>query len=99
MLVSVLKILGIILEERQVNQQEQPKDDNDDHGSEETAGTIVFVAEMDPAGSVSRAGMLTGDVLLAVQNASVENRSLEDVMAYLAQAPRVVNLRCLRQTI
>jgi predicted metalloprotease with PDZ domain len=90
-LVSVQKPLGIILEERQA----QPQDDSND---DETAGTVIFVTEMDPDGSASRAGVLTGDVLLAVQNASVENRSLEYIMAFLAQAPRVVNLRFLRQT-
>jgi hypothetical protein len=95
-LVSVQKPLGIVLEERQA--QEQHQDDSDDNGSDAIAGTVIFVADMDPAGSASRAGVLTGDVLLAVQNASVENRSLEYVMAFLAQAPRVVNLRFLRQT-
>jgi C-terminal processing protease CtpA/Prc len=100
-LVSVQKPLGIVLEERQAQEQaqEQHQDDSDeDVGSDAIAGTIIFVAEMDPAGSASRAGVMTGDVLLAVQNASVENRSLEYVMAFLAQAPRVVNLRFLRQT-
>jgi hypothetical protein len=95
-LVSVQKPLGIVLEEQQPQPQPQPDDSDDD--DDETAGTVIFVAEMDPAGSASRAGVLTGDVLLAVQNASVENRSLEYVMAFLAQAPRVVNLRFLRQT-
>jgi hypothetical protein len=96
-LVSVQKPLGIIIEVRQAREQ-QKDDTGDDDGSDETAGTVIFVAEMDPAGSASRAGVLRGDVLLAVQNASVDNRSLEYVMAFLAQAPRVVNLRFLRQT-
>jgi hypothetical protein len=96
-LVSVQKPLGIVLEERQAREQHQEDSDEDD-GSDAIAGTLIFVAEMDPAGSASRAGVMTGDVLLAVQNASVENRSLEYVMAFLAQAPRVVNLRFLRQT-
>jgi C-terminal processing protease CtpA/Prc len=94
-LVSVQKPLGIVLEERQA--QEQHQDDSIDDGSDAIA-TVIFVAEMDPAGSASRAGVLTGDVLWVVQNASVENRSLEYVMVFLAQAPRVVNLRFLRQT-
>jgi hypothetical protein len=96
-LVSVQKPLGIIIEVRQAREQ-QKDDTGDDDGYDETAGTVIVVAEMDPAGSASRAGVLRGDVLLAVQNASVDNRSLEYVMAFLAQAPRVVNLRFLRQT-
>jgi hypothetical protein len=41
----VQKPLGIILEERQA--REQQKDDSDDDGSDETAGIVIFVAEMD----------------------------------------------------
>jgi hypothetical protein len=83
LLVSVHISLEIILEERQA--REQQKYDSDDDGSDETAGTLIFVAEMDPAGLASRADVLRGDALLAVQNPRVENRSY--IMALLAQAP------------
>ena len=59
-------------------------------------GGIIVVAEVDPSGSAARAGVKTGDVLLAVQNASVQDQSLEYVLDFLGQAPRVVNLRFSR---
>lgn len=57
----------------------------------------VMVAEVDPSGSAGRAGVQAGDILVAVQNASVETQSLEYVMEFLGQAPRVVNLRFIRR--
>jgi len=56
----------------------------------------VVEAEIDPNGSAASAGVKVGDVLLAVQNASVQERSLEYVLGFLGQAPRVVNLRFSR---
>lgn len=80
-LVSVQKPLGIILEQ----------DNNDEH-----QGNIVVV-DMDTSGSAARAGVQVGDILVAVQNASVENQSLEYVLDFIGQAPKVVNLRFVRR--
>jgi hypothetical protein len=48
-------------------------------------------------GSAADAGVKEGDVLLAVQNASVENADLEEVLVFIGNAPRVLNLRLLRK--
>jgi predicted metalloprotease with PDZ domain len=56
----------------------------------------VVVGEVDPAGSAGRSGVRKGDVLVAIQNASVESQSLEYAMEFLAKAPQVVNLRFIR---
>jgi len=45
----------------------------------------VVEAEIDPNGSAASAGVKVGDILLAVQNASVQDRSLEHVMDFLGQ--------------
>jgi S1-C subfamily serine protease len=63
---------------------------------EQDEGEPVVVAEVDPSGSAARAGVQVGDILVAVQNASVETESLEYVMDFLGRAPRVVNLRFVR---
>ncbi|CAB9515200.1 expressed unknown protein [Seminavis robusta] len=81
-LVSVQKPLGILLEQ----------DDVDD---ENVLGPVI-VAEVDPSGSAGRAGVQAGDILVAIQNASVEQQSLEYAMDFLQQTPRVVNLRFIR---
>ena len=47
-------------------------------------------------GSADSAGIKVGDVLLAVQNASVENADLEEVLNFIGNAPKVINLRFLR---
>ena len=44
-------------------------------------------------GSADSAGIKVGDVLLAVQNASVENADLEEVLTFIGDAPKVINLR------
>ncbi len=62
----------------------------------ETPGEIV-VTSLDPSGSGADAGVKEGDVLLAVQNASVQNASLDEVLTFIGNAPRVVNLRFLRR--
>lgn len=59
---------------------------------EQEDGPIV-VASVDPDGSAAQAGVQAGHVLLAVQNANVEEQALEDVLEFIGQAPRIVNLR------
>lgn len=54
------------------------------------------VVQVDSSGAAGLAGVQVGDVLLAVQNASVENLSFQETMDLIRQAPRVVNLRFLR---
>jgi S1-C subfamily serine protease len=84
-LVSAQKPLGLLLEE------------NDSPGGEKGADLCgIFVADLDASGSAGRAGVQAGDILLAVNNQDVAKASLEAVMARLAQAPRVVNLRFRR---
>lgn len=56
----------------------------------------ILVTEVDPAGSAGRAGVQAGDVLVAVQNASVETADLNQVLGFIGQLPRVVNLRFVR---
>mmetsp|Transcript_25041 Transcript_25041/g.35045 ORF Transcript_25041/g.35045 Transcript_25041/m.35045 type:complete len:182 (+) Transcript_25041:129-674(+) len=86
-LVSVQKPLGIILEQ----------DDGDaDDGYEQNQTAEITVADVDPNGSAGRAGVRIGDILVAVQNASVEDQPLEYAMEILARAPQVVNLRFVR---
>ena len=86
-MVSVQKPLGILLE--------QDQQSNDENTSRESAPPIV-VTEVDPNGSAGRAGIQVGDVLVAVQNASVETVELEYVLDFLQKCPRVVNLRLVR---
>ena len=62
---------------------------------QDTDGPIM-VTEIDPAGSAGRAGVRIGDVLLAVQNASVEQADLDSVLDFIQRGPRVINLRLLR---
>jgi C-terminal processing protease CtpA/Prc len=62
----------------------------------ETPGDIV-VMSIDSDGSAANAGVRVGDVLLSVQNASVKNASLNEVLTFIGNAPRVVNMRFLRQ--
>ena len=63
---------------------------------EQDEETRVSVADMDTTGSAARAGVQVGDVLVAIQNTSVEGQSLEYVLDFISQAPRVVNLRFVR---
>ncbi|KAL7469103.1 hypothetical protein ACHAXS_009347 [Conticribra weissflogii] len=65
---------------------------------QELSSGPIFVVEVDPSGSAADAGVKEGDVLLAVQNASVQNIDLEEVLAFIGNAPRVVNLRFLRKS-
>jgi C-terminal processing protease CtpA/Prc len=61
----------------------------------DTNGAIAVV-DIDPNGSAARAGVKVGDVLLAVQNVSVLDKELEDILGFIGGAPRVLNLRLLR---
>jgi C-terminal processing protease CtpA/Prc len=58
---------------------------------------MIIVAEVDPFGAAGRAGVWEGDVLVAVQNASIENKDLDDVMEFIQSGPRVMNLRFKRR--
>lgn len=66
---------------------------------EEQDDASIVVVELDENGSAAKAGVQVGDVLLSVQNASVEDVSLERAMACITQAPKVVNLRFARPEI
>ena len=57
----------------------------------------IAVVDVDASGSAAQAGIKVGDVLVAVQNASVEGQPLEYVLDFIGQAPRVVNLRFVRK--
>lgn len=59
---------------------------------------IIIVAEVDPAGSAGKGGVKVGDILVAVQNASTENVDIDDVLAFVGNGPRVMNLRLMRPT-
>lgn len=89
-LVSLQKPLGIILEQDDDN----PTNNND--GNDSNTAAPVVVADLDPTGNAAQAGIQVGDVLVAIQNASVQDQSLEYILAFLGQAPRVVNLRFIR---
>jgi predicted metalloprotease with PDZ domain len=65
-------------------------------GQDDGDDKIVAVVDMDPTGSAARAGVKVGDVLVAVQNTSVEGQSLEYALDFISQAPRVLNLRFVR---
>ena len=57
----------------------------------------IVVTEVDPGGAAGRAGVRTGDVLVAVQNASTVSVDLAEVLGFIAEkCPRVVNLRFRR---
>ena len=56
----------------------------------------IRVVEVDPNGSARKGGVRVGDILVAVQNASAEGVDLEDVLAYIGNGPRVMNLRLRR---
>lgn len=81
-LVSVQKPLGIVLEQDPIIDTTTP-------------GPITVI-EIDPNGSAARGGVQEGDILLAVQNMSVESKALEEVLSFIGNSPRVVNLRLLR---
>ena len=87
-LVSVQKPLGVILE--------QDTERRNSDGSVNPG--MIIVSDVDNNGSAARAGVQIGDVLLAVQNASVEgNVDLDQVLEFIRNGPRVINLRLLRK--
>lgn len=88
-LVSVKKPLGIVLEQ-------QYSTGNNDYGGD--GASKVYVANVDPTASAGRAGILQGDVLLAVQNTSIESWDLDNVLQLIRQSPAVVNLRFKRDS-
>ncbi|KAL3938785.1 MAG: hypothetical protein SGBAC_006371 [Bacillariaceae sp.] len=57
----------------------------------------ILVTELDPLASAAKAGVQVGDVLVAVQNASVEQADLDSVLDFIQKGPRVMNLRFQRQ--
>ena len=63
---------------------------------EQEKGGGCFVAEVVEGGAAEKAGVKSGDILVAVQNADVHRASLEEVMGRIGEAPRVVNLRFWR---
>lgn len=83
LLVSAQKPLGLILEEPE----------QEDGGS----GGGCFVAEVVEGSAADKAGVRSGDILVAVQNADVHKAALEEVMGRIVDAPRVVNLRFWRK--
>ena len=87
-LVSVQKPLGLILE--------QQYGDGDESTGPKGGGGEVYVADVDMEGSAGRAGVESGDVLVAVQNTSVELWDLEDILQLIGESPAVVNLRFKR---
>ena len=87
-LVSVQKPFGIVLEQGGVTSTIDENATNDDQ---------IVVTEVDPNGSVGRAGVQTGDALVAVQNASIILADLTEVLNFVAnKCPRVVHLRFRR---
>ena len=65
---------------------------------QEEAPGPIFVTQVNSGSSADGAGILVGDVLLAVQNASVQNASLDEVLAFIGNSPRGINLRFLRRS-
>ena len=64
---------------------------------EDGGSLLTDVVEILPNSAADRAGVNVGDVLLAVQNADMRNKSLDVVLSSIGNAPKVVNLRFLRQ--
>ena len=84
-LVSVQKSFGIVLEQGGVTSRIDENATNDDQ---------IVVTGVDPNGSVGRAGVQTGDVLVVVQNVSTILADLTEVLDFIAnKCPRVVHLR------
>eukprot|EP00536_Pseudo-nitzschia_multiseries_P000400 jgi/Psemu1/300027/fgenesh1_kg.5_\ len=102
-LVSVQKPFGIVLEQGG-GTRTRTTTNTDDDGEEESSNIDttdscdgIVVTEVDPNGSAGRAGVRTGDVLVAVQNASTVSADLTEVLDFIAnKCPRVVNLRFQR---
>jgi hypothetical protein len=96
LLVSAQKPLGLVLEERQIS------DNNINFNGipcvdEEGAGHGCVVVQVLENSVSQRAGVKVGDVLVAVQNVDVGCATFEEVMRRLSEAPKVVNLRFWRK--
>jgi C-terminal processing protease CtpA/Prc len=89
-LVSIQKPMGIVF-------QQGTDEETEDATTAATAAPIV-VGQVDPTGSAGRAGVQVGDVLVAVQNASVESADLDQVLEFIQKGPRVMNLRLVRDS-
>lgn len=85
-LVSIQKPLGVILEQ----------DDYNSNDGSSSSSSLIRIADVDPSGSAAASGLQIGDVLVAVQNADMVDCDLEYAMQFIAQAPKVVNLRFVR---
>jgi C-terminal processing protease CtpA/Prc len=86
-LVSIQKPMGIVLEQGA----------NEETEDATTTAAPIVVGQVDPTGSAGRAGVQVGDVLVAVQNASVESADLDQVLEFIQKGPRVMNLRLVRE--
>jgi C-terminal processing protease CtpA/Prc len=62
---------------------------------DENDGSIQ-VTQVQAEGAAGRAGVQVGDVLVAVQNASTQKVDLDNVLDFIENAPRVLNLRFKR---
>ena len=86
-LISAKKPLGMVLEEREVK---------DDEIHENGKGNGCIVVEIDENGSAYKGGVRVGDWLVAVQNADVSTFSIEEILNRIGKSPPVVNLRFQR---
>lgn len=57
---------------------------------------IIIVSDITSDSAAGKAGLKVGDILMAVQNASTENVDLDNVLNFISNGPRVINLRVLR---
>jgi len=63
---------------------------------QDTKASCIRIADIDPTGSGAMAGLRVNDILVAVQNADMADCDLEYAMQFIAQAPKVLNLRFVR---
>lgn len=89
-LVSIQKPMGILFEQGDDNEE------TDAAPAAPASAAPIIVRQVDPTGSAGRAGVQVGDVLVAVQNASVESADLDQVLEFIQKGPRVMNLRLVR---
>eukprot|EP00527_Entomoneis_sp_CCMP2396_P008217 CAMPEP_0198140042 /NCGR_PEP_ID=MMETSP1443-20131203/3266_1 /TAXON_ID=186043 /ORGANISM="Entomoneis sp., Strain CCMP2396" /LENGTH=112 /DNA_ID=CAMNT_0043802351 /DNA_START=235 /DNA_END=573 /DNA_ORIENTATION=+ len=96
-LVSIQKPLGILLEQENTSSDNETSNTGDDQTqTQQVTPSPVVVADVVTGGAAAGAGLQLGDVLVAVQNADMVGKPLEEVMEFISGAPRVVNLRFLR---
>jgi len=97
LLVSATKPLGLILEERGIEDGGFYSISSADEQQQKNLPNGCVVAEVQRNSAAERAGVRQGDFLVAVQNADVTVADLEEVMKRINDAPRVVNLRFWRR--